>query len=119
MADGAPCASCPWRIGSTSVRIPGFDEDKATCSLPSVADPGEDGFRPVMACHLSTLDGNDRPCIGYVLSDDGYANLAVRLAVVTGDFDLAAMQAGADGLDLYSTFDEMMAALVPGYGDPR
>lgn len=108
----APCASCPWRVGATSDRIPKFNEDRATCSLPQVASDGTDAFRPLMACHLSTEAAN-RPCVGYVVSEDGDANLAVRVAGITGSIDIAAMRDGTADLDLHPTFADMIAALVP------
>lgn len=107
----APCGSCPWRRGAKSESIPNFDSNRATCSLPQVAGD-TDGFRPIMACHLSD-EGGDRPCVGYVVSDDGWRNLTVRMAVIDGRIDLDAMREAAEWIDLYSTFEEMLTALVP------
>lgn len=116
MTDLAPCSSCPWRRGATPDRIPAFDEEKATCSLPACVGD-EDAFRPIMACHLST-DGDDRPCIGYLAGEESYGNLMARLHVARTGIDWARLWELHDDWDLYDTFDEMMAALVPSY-EPR
>ena len=84
---------------------------RADSELRRVADDGSgDAFRPVMACHLSD-EGGDRPCAGYVVSADGWANLAVRVAAITGELDLTAVRDACDGLELHGTFDEMLDAL--------
>ncbi len=67
-----------------------------------------DAFRPIMACHFSAC-GAETPCIGYV-AQEGYSNLAVRMAVIRGDLNLRAIDDACRELDLWESFDEMLAA---------
>lgn len=113
----APCGSCPWRRGADPARIPNFDALRADTSLRRVAGAG-DAFRPIMACHLST-GGGEVPCVGYVVSDDGYSNLAVRVAAIDGAVDLVAMRAACEDLELHDSFAGMLAALFARLPDPR
>lgn len=68
----------------------------------------EDGFRPIMACHHSK-PGAERPCIGYVVVE-GWRNLDVRIMAIQGRLDLPAISAATVGLDLWESFDAMLAA---------
>lgn len=102
-----PCATCPWRVGSDPADIPRFCITKAR-NLRHTVGPG-DGFRTVMACHGSVDDG-ETPCIGYV-AVEGYSNLNVRIMALRGSLDLPAIWEAAEGLDLYQSFDEMLANL--------
>ncbi len=103
-----PCSTCPWRRSSTvgGFDIPGFDIDLMR-RLRSTVGP-DDGFRTIMACHGSVC-GADTPCVGY-LAQEGWSNLAVRVAVIEGRIDLAAIDEACAGLDLWPSFDEMLAA---------
>lgn len=110
MGDVTPCASCPWRRGARPERIPNFSAQKLVCDLDQTRGDG-DAFRPIMACHLST-DGDERPCIDYVNSTDGYANLAVRMMVVRGELNMAAVGAACADLDLVDDYDQMRDNLM-------
>lgn len=106
--NATPCATCPWRKSSTAggFDIPGFDIDLMR-GLRSTVGPG-DAFRTIMACHGSAC-GAETPCAGYV-AVEGYSNLAVRVAAIEGRIDLPAVWAACDPLDLWGSFDEMLAA---------
>ncbi len=68
----------------------------------------EDGFRPIMACHHSPV-GGERPCVGY-LAVEGWRNLAVRVMAIRGEIDPAAIDAATKDLDLWESFEAMLAA---------
>jgi len=103
-----PCPSCPWRKTSTvgGADIPGFDLDLMR-GLRSTVGRGDD-FRTVMACHGSTC-GADTPCVGY-LAQEGWSNLHVRMMAINGRVDLLAIADACEDLDLWRSFDEMLAA---------
>ena len=104
----APCSSCPWRKSNPTdgSAIPNFDLDLMRGLRSTVGV--EDGFRKVMSCHGST---NERPhaCRGYV-AVEGIKNLNVRLLAIRGDLDIAGIQRAGARLDLWPSFDEMLAA---------
>lgn len=103
-----PCKTCPWRVDSEGgSAIPGFDIQKAR-ELESTVGEG-DAFRPIMACHRSR-DGGDHVCIGYVVVE-GYSNLAVRMAAITGRLPLGEIVDACEDLELHQSFDEMLDAL--------
>lgn len=103
-----PCSTCPWRKASTvgGTDIPNFDIDLMR-GLSSCVGRGDD-FRKVMACHGSAC-GAETPCVGY-LAQEGWSNLNVRMMAVDGRIDLLAIADACDGLDLWPSFDEMLAA---------
>lgn len=102
-----PCATCPWRVGSSAADIPAFDIAKAR-GLRSTVGEG-DQFRTVMACHGSAC-GAESPCIGYI-AVEGYSNINVRLMALDGRINLPQIWEAAERLDLYQSFDEMLANL--------
>lgn len=73
-----PCKSCPWRLDQCAQDIPRYNQEKAEKLLETVGP--EDGFRSIMACHMST-DEKMRACNGY-LAVHGYGNLNVRLLLL-------------------------------------
>jgi hypothetical protein len=106
-----PCPTCPWRRSSTvgGADIPNFDLEKMrglANTVPSADDPG-DGFRTIMACHGSAC-GAETACAGYV-HVEGYTNLNVRMLALHGKIDIRAIDAACADLDLYDSFDEMLA----------
>lgn len=101
-----PCATCPWRKGSDVNLIPGFSMELARSLLETTCGD-EDDWRSVMACHGSTEEDN-RPCIGYVQSDDGWRNLAVRMSAITNRIDLAGIRDDCADLDLYDTYADAL-----------
>lgn len=104
----APCSTCPWRKSSTvgGADIPRFDIDLMR-GLANTVGHGDD-FRPIMACHNSAC-GAETHCIGYVYVE-GYSNLAVRIAAIRSELDFHAIDAACEGLDLWSSFGEMLTA---------
>lgn len=103
-----PCPTCPWRRSSTvgGADIPNFDLCKMRNLVHTVGP--DDNFRTIMACHYSE-EGDETPCIGYV-AVEGYSNLSVRLMAMNGKLDLPAIWDAAEGLDLWPSFHEMLAA---------
>ncbi len=104
-----PCPSCPWWADSVGgSAIPGFDIEKAR-ALSCTVGAGADGFRPIMACHGSP-EGQESPCRGY-LAVEGWSNLAVRMAAISGRIPLAEVVSACEGLDLHESFAAMLDAL--------
>lgn len=103
-----PCPSCPWRRSNPpgGSNIPGFSLDLMR-GLSCTVGPGDD-FRQVMACHGSP-EHRMVPCAGYV-ARHGYANLNVRMMAAVGQVDLVAIVDACEGLDLWPSFDVMLAA---------
>lgn len=98
-----PCVGCPWRVGNAGASVPDLAAHESMAHLFD----GSQGFREVMACHL-TGNGEQAACVGYVLSDHGFDNLTVRFAAVSGGFEPT--QLDADG-ELHHTYGPMRAAL--------
>lgn len=67
---------------------------------------GEDGWKPIFACHKST-EGSDVACVGYVLSDGGHTNFAVRIAAIQGRFDPGALRSTGP---MYESYEAMALA---------
>lgn len=103
-----PCPTCPWRLTSVvgGGDIPGFDIDLMRGLRSTVGDG--DAFRTIMACHYSAC-GAETPCVGY-LAVEGWSNLAVRLGVIDGRIDMAAIDAACADIDLWPSFELMLAA---------
>lgn len=108
-----PCATCPFRRGSTAGAIPQFRIELARKLLVDCCGP-DDGFRAIMACHGST-DEHTTPCVGYLASDDGYANLRVRILAMDDAVDLPAVVRDCAGLDLYLRYADALANLEATY----
>lgn len=111
-----PCATCPWRKSSTvgGYDIPGFNICKMRGLRNTVGH--DDAIRPMMACHYSP-EGDERVCIGYV-AREGWRNIAVRMQAITGKLDIGAVMDAAEGLDLWESFDEMLAAYEDAADSP-
>ena len=108
MSNTVPCPTCPWRKSSTvgGADIPGFAINLMR-GLADTVGRGDD-FRPIMACHGSAC-GAETHCVGYI-AQEGYSNLAVRMAAIGGQVDLLSISEACDDLDLWPSFDEMLAA---------
>ena len=106
-----PCKTCPWRKGSKASEIPGFEIAKARHLSCTVGNG--DGFRTIMACHLSD-EGFEEPCIGY-LAVDGWSNLNVRMGAIEGRFDMAGVWRDCQGIALFSSFEDMLANIERTY----
>jgi len=103
-----PCPTCPWRRSSTvgGFDIPGFSIDMMRALLECVGDG--DAFRLVMACHYSP-EGHEVACNGYI-AREGIHNLNVRVMASKGEVNYPAIRDACEGLDLWPTFAEMLAA---------
>lgn len=103
-----PCSTCPWRKSSTAggADIPGFSLEKMR-GLRSTVGEG-DGMRKIMACHGSK-EGREIPCRGYI-ARHGWSNINVRIMALVGEISLRRIEEACAKLDLWSTFDEMLAA---------
>lgn len=85
------CAKCPWRKTTDPHEIPnGYCADKHRALKRTIATPGElriGGRLRMMACH-DTPAGEELPCVGWLVHQLGPGNnIALRLAVVTGQID--------------------------------
>lgn len=109
-----PCPTCPWRKSSTigGFDIPGFDIDKMRGLRCSVGQG--DAFRPIMACHYSA-DGEEHACAGYV-ARIGWSNLAMRVMAAEGRLDIRGIIEASKDLDLWRSFEEMLAAYEEAWG---
>lgn len=103
-----PCATCPWRRSSTvgGADIPAFSINLMRNLLCTVGDG--DAFRSIMACHGSAI-GEEHACVGY-LAREGWSNLSVRVAALSGRIDLTAAAEACEDLDLWPDFETMLAA---------
>lgn len=108
MTSLVPCPTCPYRRSSPvgGCDIPGFSLAKMRELKDCVGDG--DAFRKVMACHYSP-EGEEYPCIGYVATD-GIHNLQIRIMASAGEVNYPAIRDACEGLDLWPSFDEMLAA---------
>jgi hypothetical protein len=66
----------------------------------------------MFACHKSP-EGREYACAGW-LAAVGHHHLGVRLAVITGRLDAAALEPGADWPALFESFGEMAATQAGG-----
>lgn len=87
--------------------IPNFSIEKAR-NLSNTVGRGDD-FRPIMACHGSDED-EEYPCVGYLIVE-GWTNLAVRMAVLSGRIPLSAIMERSEGIELHEDFESMLGAL--------
>jgi hypothetical protein len=62
----------------------------------------------MMACHGSQ-EGAEGVCRGYAYVE-GWSNLAFRLVAMRGEIDLDQLDRACEGLDLWGSFSEMLAA---------
>jgi hypothetical protein len=103
-----PCPSCPWRTEATAEQIPNFSLDLAE-SL-AACQSGELGA-PLFACHLSRE--REFICAGWV-AVHGRESVGVRIMVVQGDLDVAALDPQQGWPALHASYDEMMVKLRGG-----
>ena len=94
-----PCKDCPWRRDAPTFHWHPrhFLSISKTCRGAGLQQ---------MACHKST---GDEPflCAGWA-AVEGMNAIGLRIAALTGKFDPSALD--VSGLELYSSFDEMLAA---------
>jgi hypothetical protein len=80
------CGNCPWRVGSDTATIPGYDRAKHRALRDTIATPGDTrgllGGLRAMACHKSA-EGAERVCVGWAAQQLGEGNnIALRLAAL-------------------------------------
>ena len=96
-----PCDNCPWRRDAP---VGYWDPEHFRDIWRNCQDDG----MSLMLCHKSRLDEDIKvPCAGAILVL-GFASIGIRIATMRGTIDPA--EYGADGLELYSTFAEMLEA---------
>jgi hypothetical protein len=122
MSDGSmnrldtPCLSCPWRRDATADDIPNFDMALAegladTC--PNHRNMGPDFGASIFACHQSKV-GGEFACAGW-LATVGHRHPAVRLAILSGRLDAAALETGQGWPDLHENYPEVLQKLRTTY----
>jgi hypothetical protein len=104
----SPCGECPWRLDQPAGRFPPerYEALANTCGSRATGSAPLDA--PLFACH-KTPEGRETACAGW-LAVEGADHVGVRLAVVTGRLDAAALEPGDDWPALYPTFADMAHA---------
>lgn len=106
---------CPWRkdtagdwVGRYPPRLASHEFGDA-CGTPG----NEVGLHaPTFMCHKSQSEGRRILCAGWLVQV-GRDHLGVRLAVAADVIPAADLTAGPDWPDLFTTYDDMLAALFP------
>lgn len=107
-----PCASCPWRLDSSSTDSPQFDMDfaeKLAATCPDHRGMGPEIGAGIFACHQSRV-GAEFACAGW-LSTVGHKHPQVRLAVFKGRLDPGALEPGLDWPALHENYQQVMEKL--------
>lgn len=99
-----PCGECPWRRDQPPGRFPPERYEALRCTSAS-ADGSAPLGSPMFACH-KTAEGKEIACAGW-LAVEGADHVGVRLAVVLGDLDPAALEPQPDWPDLIESYDEL------------
>jgi hypothetical protein len=109
---GKPCASRPSRRAASAEDIPHFSLDlaeKLADTCPDHPGMGPDLGAGMFACHQSR-EGEEFACAGW-LAKVGHRHPAVRLAVISGRLDAAALEPGADWPELRASYQEVLDKL--------
>lgn len=83
------CAKCPWRKSTDPMTIPNGYSEEQHRGLDVTIARGPNFHDPLrmMACHETDV-GEEKPCVGWLVHQLGPGNnLALRLAVITGQVD--------------------------------
>lgn len=106
-----PCGECPWRLDAQPGKFPAerYAALRATSRRPD-AHGGTDAplGSPFFACHMSG-EGKDQACAGW-LAVEGWGHIGVRLAVLRGAIDEAALAPGEGWPALHSSYADLAAA---------
>lgn len=99
-----PCAECPWR---RDVAPNMFGRDRFEALAATSGSPGREVEvgGPMFACHKSP-EGAEEACAGW-LAVAGREHLGVRLAVVQGRLDPAALAPREGWPALFDSYDAM------------
>ncbi|WP_369679365.1 DUF6283 family protein [Burkholderia ubonensis] len=109
---GKPCPSCPWRLNATAGDIPNFDltlAENLAATCPDRRGMGPDFGASVFACHQSR-EGSEFACAGW-LAKVGHRHPSVRLAIMTGRLDPAALAPGNDWPALHDDYGQVLEKL--------
>ncbi|MGV9869741.1 DUF6283 family protein [Rhodococcus koreensis] len=109
-----PCAECPWRRDVA----PGmFGRERFDALASTSGRPGHEAAvdAAMFACHKSA-EGEEEACAGW-LAVAGVEHLGVRLSVIRGRLDPAALARGDGWPDLFDSYAEMAA--TQGEIDPH
>lgn len=94
-----PCGDCPWRKDAP----PKYWHPDHFSSIERHCQ--HDGVR-IMLCHKSTA-AQQHVCAGWA-AVVGFDAIGLRMAVMMGKYDPAGLD--ISGVELYASFDEMLAA---------
>ena len=102
----APCRECPWRLDAEPGQFPA---ERYEALRDTSGERGREAplGAPMFACHKSPC-GAEMACAGW-LAVEGGDHLGVRLAVIAGRLDPAALAPGADWPALHRSYGEMAA----------
>lgn len=78
------CATCPWRVGASTDKIPGYDVAKHR-ALSDTIDQPFSGTTRIMACHYGDpAEGEERACAGWLHNQYEAGNSLVQISVRLG-----------------------------------
>lgn len=83
------CEKCPWKKGVNPRTIPHGYSPRRHRKLRATIREGTESIQdcPIMACH-ETTDGQEKPCVGYLVHQLGRGNnLGLRIRVIMGSID--------------------------------
>lgn len=101
-----PCPTCPWRVDRDASDIPNFRLDLAEGLMDTCS--GEFGAR-IFACHQSR-EGAEVTCAAW-LARHGYDSIAIRILMLSGEIDPAALEPGDDWPETHKTYAEVLDKL--------
>lgn len=107
-----PCSSCPWRREVVASDIPNFDlklAESLAGTCPDHRGMGPDFGASMFACHQSRI-GSEFACAGW-LATVGHCHPRVRLEVVLGRLDSAALAPGDDWPALHPDYRQVLGKL--------
>lgn len=102
-----PCSDCPWRADSDPAQFSPerWDQMIATAGAPGAEAPIG---APLFACHQSN-EAREQACAGW-LAAAGHHHLGVRLAAAQGRIPVEALTPDSYDIELYRSWDELLAA---------
>lgn len=109
-----PCSDCPWRTDSDPTQ---FSPARWDDMLVTAGRPGDEApiGAPLFACH-QTSEGREQTCAGW-LATVGYHHLGVRIAIAQGRIPEEALDPDAYDVELYRSWDELLAIKLRAFED--
>ncbi len=97
-----PCSECPWRTDAQPQKFAAerYEALQATSNQSGL-------YAPLFACHM-TKEGREQACAGW-LAVAGVEHLGVRLALIQGRLDPAALRPGPGWPDLHDSYEALVA----------